>query len=166
MPIRLANWVQKGENKRKTFFVIYSHFIVRWCGKVVSKSLARRFGGNFSLFVFRLVDKFSHLDCRWKNTFLLSVYFSKAFSNPKCFIVGCCGVSDTLWKVQRDNDIPQMTKFIRALVRRKSIFYVGKSFSFRNLWSWTTVAAGEGVEIVLWISCTWDSSGQVCLPFG
>lgn len=165
MPIRLANWVQKGENKRKTFSLFIFILLYGDAERLLRKVSQDVLGPTLALFVFRLVDKFSHLDWRRKNTFLLSVYFSKAFSNPKCFIVGCCG-SDTLWKVQRDNDIPQLTKFIRALVRRKSIFYVGKSFSFLNLWSWTTAAAGEGVEIFLWISCTWDPSGQVCVPSG
>lgn len=92
MPIRLANWVQKGEDKRKTFSLFILILLYGDAERLFQKLSQDVLGATLALFVFRLVNKFSHLDWRRKNTFLLSVYFSKAFSNPKCFIVGCCGV--------------------------------------------------------------------------
>lgn len=64
MPIRLANWVQKGENKRKTFSLFILVLLYGDAERLLRKDSQDVMGLTSALFVFRLVNKFLHFGLR------------------------------------------------------------------------------------------------------
>lgn len=124
MPIRLADWAPERENKRKTFS-LFILILLPGDAERLFRKVSQDVKGQLWLYlVFRLFDKFS-LSTGAGKTFLLSVYFSKAFSNPKCFIVGCCGVWYFAKGTTRQWHSP-VDKVYPYFGSEKGDFYVGK----------------------------------------